>query len=75
MKQKKKKKKCAFYVYFFLFMSPSGCQLKAHGSWKWEDNSLDKTLGKIWALLGFRLADKIFTYCWFIQLKTVGSTI
>lgn len=39
----RKKKKCAFYVCFFLFMSPSGCQLKSHVSWKWKDNCLGKT--------------------------------
>lgn len=32
-------------------------------------------LGQIGALLGSWLADKVFTYCWFISLKTVGSTI
>lgn len=32
-------------------------------------------LGKIGALLSSWLADKIFTYFWFILVKTVGSTI
>lgn len=50
---RKTNKKCAFYVYFFLFMSRSGCQLKSHVWWQWKDNCLDKTsFGEDWGSFG-----------------------
>lgn len=73
---REKKEACILCVIFFCLchLVDVSSILMYYGS-GWITLWVRLALGKIWALLGSWLEDKIFTLCWFMLLKTVGSTI